>query len=72
MTGVQDVKCFQHCDRHRNIFCFSLPVVCPLCGEDVAITPCRIPPYVVPSPLRDARYHSCSVIIKPTIGTFLQ
>ncbi|KAJ8321947.1 hypothetical protein KUTeg_000418 [Tegillarca granosa] len=66
------VKCFQHCDRQTNILCFMLPHVCPLCGEDTLNTESRIPPYQIPSPFVNARQHACSVVIRPTTGTFLR
>lgn len=72
MTDTHDIKCFQHCKKDRNILCFSVPVICPLCGADVTQTPSRIPPYIIPSPLVNAKNYPCSVIIKPTVGTFLQ
>ncbi|CAG2234761.1 unnamed protein product [Mytilus edulis] len=50
----------------------KIPVVCPLCGVEVACTPCRIPPYIISTPLVNAKEYPCSVIIKPTVGTFLQ
>ncbi|VDH95722.1 Hypothetical predicted protein [Mytilus galloprovincialis] len=67
-----NVKCFQHCEKGLNILCFRVPVVCPLCGVEVACTPCRIPPYIISTPLVNAKEYPCSVIIKPTVGTFLQ
>lgn len=58
--------------KNNNILCFMVPAICPLCGDDVLTTPSRIPPYIIPCPLVNAKNHPCSVIIKPTIGTFLQ
>ncbi|CAG2186876.1 Ral GTPase-activating protein subunit beta [Mytilus edulis] len=69
---THDIKCFQHCEKGLNILCFRVPVVCPLCGVEVACTPCRIPPYIISTPLVNAKEYPCSVIIKPTVGTFLQ
>lgn len=67
----KDIRCFQHCDRKKNILCFSVPQICPLCGGDTTQTEMRIPPYLIESPFTDARYSQCSILVKPTIGHFL-
>ncbi|XP_033726819.1 MKRN2 opposite strand protein-like [Pecten maximus] len=66
------VRCFQHCDRTRNILCFSVPQICPLCGRNTRESESRIPPYVIPCPFVKAHNQPFSIIIKPTLGTFLQ
>lgn len=68
---VQEIKCFQHCDKDKNILCFMVPVICPLCGADMTKSQLRIPPYIVDSPFTDARHTSSSLVIKPTMGHFL-
>ncbi|XP_060069977.1 MKRN2 opposite strand protein-like [Ylistrum balloti] len=71
-TDPYTVRCFQHCDRTQNILCFSIPLICPLCGRSTTETESRIPPYVLPSPFVQAQKHPFAIIIKPTLGTFLQ
>ncbi|OWF38857.1 MKRN2 opposite strand protein-like [Mizuhopecten yessoensis] len=71
-TDETTVRCFQHCDRTQNILCFSVPQICPLCGRDTRESASRIPPYVLPSPFVQACHRPFSIIIKPTLGTFLQ
>lgn len=66
------IKCFQHCARATNILCFSVPQICPLCREDVTLTPCRIPPYCITSPFVAAGDTQCCLVIKPTVGNFLR
>ncbi|KAK3087948.1 hypothetical protein FSP39_012703 [Pinctada imbricata] len=70
-SNPRDILCFQHCDRHINILCFAVPEVCPICRRLTNETPCRIPPYVIPSPFKHAWRNPCSVVIRPTFGTFL-
>ncbi|KAL8571170.1 hypothetical protein ACOMHN_010631 [Nucella lapillus] len=67
-----DLKCFQHCDRNLNILCCSVPPVCPICRQDTATTPMRIPPYILPSPFVTSGLAPCSIVMKPTSGNFIQ
>ncbi|GAB1610779.1 hypothetical protein Ahia01_001364400 [Argonauta hians] len=67
------IRCFQHCTLTTNIFYTShFPVVCPLCGEDVAHSDPIIPPYRINCPFTDAAHNPFSVVVKPTLGTFLK
>ncbi|KAL4220389.1 MKRN2 opposite strand [Mactra antiquata] len=68
---VEEIRCFQHCERDQNILCFSIPHQCPVCGHDTRTTQLRIPPYVIQSPFTDAQCTQCSIVIKPTVGHFL-
>lgn len=67
----EEIRCFQHCDREKNILCFTVPLVCPLCGADMTRTGLRIPPYLIKSPFTDASSTQCCLVIKPTVGNFL-
>lgn len=71
MMEVEEIRCFQHCDREKNILCFSVPLVCPLCGTDLTQSRLRIPPYLISLPFTDASNTKCCIVIKPTIGHFL-
>ncbi|XP_045199596.2 MKRN2 opposite strand protein-like [Mercenaria mercenaria] len=66
-----EIRCFQHCDRKQNILCFIVPIICPLCGQDLTQSRLRIPPYIIESPFTEADITQCSLVIKPTIGHFL-
>lgn len=68
---IQVIKCFQHCDKTKNVLCFVVPLACPLCKADLTKTHLRIPPYVVDSPFTNASSTCCSLVIKPTRGHFL-
>lgn len=65
------LRSFQHCRRDTDIVCFRLPEWCPLCGQATAATPCRIPPYVLPSPFVASTLAPRTVVVRPTNGTFL-
>ncbi|GFO14018.1 mkrn2 opposite strand protein-like [Plakobranchus ocellatus] len=65
------LRCFQHCRKDTNIVCFRLPVHCPLCHAETAETPCRIPPYVLPSPFVTSSAAPRSVVVRPTRGSFI-
>ncbi|CAH1775894.1 unnamed protein product, partial [Owenia fusiformis] len=69
-TKERKILCFQHCER-TNILCFDLPEVCNICGENIEDTGLRIPPYRIKSPFSTAADNGCSIVIKPTVGTFL-
>lgn len=68
---TNDIRCFQHCSKEWNILCFQVPVACPLCHQKVIDSPMRIPPFIIDSPFTSAEYNSCSIVIKPTFGSFL-
>ena len=68
---VQEIKCFQHCDRDKNLLCFTVPLTCPLCAEDLTRSRLRIPPYIIEAPFNAAEYSPCCLVIKPTVGHFL-
>jgi hypothetical protein len=68
---VHDIRCFQHCDREKNIVCFNVPLICPLCDKDLTKSRLRIPPYIIETPFIMAEHSSCSLVIKPTVGHFL-
>lgn len=70
--GEQAIKCFQHCTREKNILCFTIPLVCPLCSQDTVTTAMRIPPFIIDSPFVSAYSTQCCVVIKPTRGSFLE
>lgn len=65
------IRCFQHCDRQKNILCFTVPKLCPVCGADTTQSPMRIPPYLIEAPFTDGSYTQCAVLVKPTLGHFL-
>ncbi|KAK3745958.1 hypothetical protein RRG08_057758 [Elysia crispata] len=70
-TNSLKLRCFQHCRKDTDLVCFRLPERCPLCGEDTAMTPCRIPPYILPSPFVSSGAAPRSVVVRPTNGTFI-
>lgn len=67
------IRCFQHCDANTNILCFSqIPLICPICRQDVTKTESLIPPFRLPSPLTNATENPFSVVMRPTVGNFLE
>lgn len=70
--STPDILCWQHCDKLTNILCFSVPPVCPLCHYNTTHSPSRIPPYKLPSPLTNAGESPVSLVVRPTVGTFLR
>lgn len=67
----KEIHCFQHCNKTKNILCFTVPPLCPLCGADTTQTEMRIPPYLIESPFTNGSYTQCAILVKPTIGHFL-
>ncbi|GAB6026673.1 hypothetical protein CHUAL_013186 [Chamberlinius hualienensis] len=65
------ILCFQHCDKNAQVFCFTLPRFCELCGADLYISELRIPPFRIPYPFVAAAAIPCSIVIRPTVGDFL-
>lgn len=70
--STPDILCWQHCDKLTNILCFSVPPVCPLCHYNTTHSPSRIPPYKLPSPLTNTGESPVSLVVRPTVGTFLR
>uniref|UniRef100_A0A0B7BTT5 MKRN2 opposite strand protein n=1 Tax=Arion vulgaris TaxID=1028688 RepID=A0A0B7BTT5_9EUPU len=66
-----DLRSFQHCRKDIDLVCFRLPETCPLCGQSTSVE-CRIPPYVLTSPLSSSHKTPQSVVLKPTHGEFLR
>ena len=71
MSVFKDLRCFQHCQKGVDLICFALPAYCPLCGQCTATTECRIPPYVLPSPIVSSQKASRAIVLKPTDGDFI-
>jgi len=83
---LQSIRCFQHCLKEKNIFCFNVPPTCPLCHIPLSSCPYTIPPFCLPSPFyfhfstltKMAVWSSLqplkpfSVVVKPTQGNFLR
>ncbi|XP_070534043.1 MKRN2 opposite strand protein-like [Ptychodera flava] len=65
------ILCFNHCSP-VNVLCFEIPDDCPVCGVSLDSSPCLSPPFRIPSPFANAKAIPYSVVIKPTVGTFLQ
>jgi len=64
------ILCFEHCSK--KVFSVScLPEQCPSCSTDLLDCDLKIPPFAVPSPFKRALDFPCSIVIKPTKGTFL-
>ncbi|GLH11807.1 hypothetical protein R5R35_013506 [Gryllus longicercus] len=61
--------CFQHCGS--KVFCFDLPPECPTCNKYLTNERFQIPPFRVPYPFVRASQHPCSIVIRPTVGDFL-
>ncbi len=68
----EPILCFQHCEKGTNITCLRVPEVCPLCHRQIEFTPMEIPPFRIPSPFISCRDKPCSLLIKPTMGSFLK
>jgi len=64
------ILCFEHCGR-KVFSVSSLPEQCPSCSTDLLDCDLKIPPFAVPSPFKRAIDFPCSIVIKPTKGTFL-
>ncbi|XP_013398927.2 MKRN2 opposite strand protein [Lingula anatina] len=72
MEEDHPIFCFQHCSRDENILCLSLPNHCPLCSRDLQTTQMLIPPFRLTYPFQCAIKSPCSVVIRPTHGSFLR
>jgi len=64
------ILCFEHCGK-KVFSVSSLPEQCPSCSTDLLDCDLKIPPFAVPSPFKRAIDFPCSIVIKPTTGTFL-
>ena len=65
------IRCFKHCHSDLNVYCFTLPTRCPMCQQ--IVTTYLIPPFVIPNPLvTGSDIKAYSIIVKPTIGSFLR
>jgi len=70
--SIPNLMCFQHCVKNVNVFCFVLPALCPMCGEDLSTADLRIPPFRVALPFSTASNNPHHVVLKPTNGNFLR
>ncbi|CAG5117958.1 unnamed protein product [Candidula unifasciata] len=70
-TDFPHLRSFQHCRKDVDLVCFRLPDTCPLCGQSTS-TGCRIPPFVLTSPLSSSQEAPQSIVLKPTHGDFLR
>ncbi|OQR80127.1 hypothetical protein BIW11_05269 [Tropilaelaps mercedesae] len=68
---ARPVLCFQHCLREVHLLCLQLPATCPLCDKTVDRNRLLLSPSVIPSPFGPASASPCSVVIKPSKGSFL-
>ena len=68
-SSESDILCFEHCDC--KIFALDLPESCPVFSTHLIDCDFRMPPFKLPSPFSRAQDYPCSVIIKPTKGSFL-
>ncbi|XP_071941726.1 MKRN2 opposite strand protein-like [Antedon mediterranea] len=60
---------FNHC-KPQGIFCFNIPPVCPVCKGNLSSL--RSPPVAIPTPFINGVKRPCSVVVKPTVGSFLR
>lgn len=63
------IICFQHCGP--KVFCMNLTDKCPSCEEDLSEAKFLLMPFRVPYPFVRASQYPCAVVIKPTVGDFL-
>ncbi|XP_061640951.1 MKRN2 opposite strand protein [Phyllopteryx taeniolatus] len=52
-------------DCLKDVFCFSLPQLCPACGERLAGRRLREPPVSIPNPLCDGHKTPCCLLVAP-------
>lgn len=72
MEEPDPILLFQHCQKGVNILYLDPPEMCPLCRRDTATTPSEIPPFRLPSPFQSAQDAPFSVVVRPTVGSFLR
>ncbi|KAL5291552.1 MKRN2OS family protein [Megaselia abdita] len=63
----KDIQCISHCSS--NIFSFQPIFTCPLCHKQIGDSSSI--PFRLPSPFAKASQHPCSIVLRPTQGTFL-
>ncbi|XP_012263671.2 MKRN2 opposite strand protein [Athalia rosae] len=68
MDSEACVICFKHCCS-RAIFCKQVPDDCPLCNS--AIADYELEPFRLPYPFTKAKESPVTVVIRPSIGNFL-
>ncbi|XP_046850795.1 MKRN2 opposite strand protein-like isoform X2 [Xenia sp. Carnegie-2017] len=64
------IRCMRHCDNSFNIFYIKFPRVCSICKKKIEGS-VLLPPFCIPQPFVSSRQARCSVILKPTDGSFL-
>ncbi|XP_055597306.1 MKRN2 opposite strand protein isoform X2 [Uranotaenia lowii] len=68
MELVPDIISFEHCSK--QIFTLVVPRKCPLCNT--ALETCSsFLPFSIPAPFVNAAQTPCSVVLRPSVGTFL-
>ncbi|XP_015918238.1 MKRN2 opposite strand protein [Parasteatoda tepidariorum] len=65
------IICYQHCHAKKKIFSFIFHDVCDLCHADISDVELRVPPFRIPYPFKGASHEFNSVVIKPSVGDFL-
>ncbi|XP_044015401.1 MKRN2 opposite strand protein, partial [Aphidius gifuensis] len=69
MSDNYNVICFKHNNKCLStIFCRNIPNKCPNCLLNLDLT---IPPFKLPCPFTNAANNKSCLIIRPSIGTFL-
>lgn len=68
MVPDPGILCFNHCNS-KNIFCKSVPVICPLCES--SIVDYIVAPFLIPYPYKNAVYYPSYLVIRPSKGSFL-
>ncbi|XP_038051377.1 MKRN2 opposite strand protein-like isoform X2 [Patiria miniata] len=72
-TRPPSIKSFAHqCHPVTRLLVFTLPANCPLCGQKVDASSVTSPVAQYPSPFVSSCGVPFSVVIKPTVGDFLQ
>jgi len=71
MEKERQVVCFQHCELGSLVTCFVVPPLCPICGDQVAGSALKVPPFTLPSPFVHSRSSPYCIVIRPTDGSFL-
>ncbi|KAG8194421.1 hypothetical protein JTE90_011031 [Oedothorax gibbosus] len=71
MNNDPGIICFQHCLKNAKVFTFKFPDTCHFCRKDLSNTELRIPPFKVPYPFCKGNTEPNILVIKPTIGDFL-
>ncbi|XP_062924220.1 MKRN2 opposite strand protein-like [Mobula hypostoma] len=61
---------FRHCGK--DIYCFNVPVECPICGQSLLGRRLEDAPVSIPNCFVDGHQEKCSFLIKPTKGSFLR